>query len=404
MAERCNSCGAELFTGQQFCRACGTPTRQFSSEDLPTQILPPGGHGGEEQQQQWPQSQQQRPTTPTPLATSPLPGRETSEPVYGAGYSHYPPPAVPSQRATAPVVAPPLPPQRRSRKWPYVVLGLLLFLAGASVVAGLFMLNRPRHVTRTIVRPNMKIPMPPVPPSHPMDVGAGGAEASGEQSVVTKTYPLAKDGSFALRNFSGDITIEGWDEQQAEVKIIRRGGRDPQRAAFNVVHEEGANRLAFNSTPEKTGGGVREVEYVVKLPRNLRELEIVSVNSNVDLADVRSASISINVQRGNIELEDVSGTINSRTTKGNTTVVLAEAASGAPHVFNGIHGNIEVELAPHTNAELKAETVDGNIDIDEDLQIKVEQRVMGQQAVGRVGAGGQPIVVKVVSGNIKIRS
>jgi hypothetical protein len=238
-----------------------------------------------------------------------------------------------------------------------------------------------------------------------MDMGRGGTEVSGEQSVTTKTYPLGKNGSFSLRNFSGDITIEGWDEQQAEVKIIQRGGGgDAKRAAVHVIHEEGANRLAFNSTPQKTGGSTREVEYIVKLPRNLRELEIVSINSNVDLAGVHSASISINVQRGNIELEDVSGTVNSRTTKGNTTVALAEGAPGAPHVFNGIHGNVELELAPGTNAELKAETVDGNIDIDEDLGVKVVPRMMGQQAVGRVGTGGQPIVVKVASGNIKIKS
>ena len=392
MGERCNSCGAELFTGQQFCRACGSRTRQFSSEELPTQILPQG-------QQPPPQ-----PTAQTPLATSPLPGRDTSDPVYGAGYSRYQPPPVPQQHATAPVVAPsPASPPRRSRIWPYVVLGLLLFFAGASVVAGLFFINRP---TQRFVKvsPPRKVVVPPLPPPHPMDSGAGGADVSGKQSVITKIYPLAKDGSFSLRNFSGDITIEGWDEQQAEVKMIKRGGASAaQEGDLQVVREEGANRLVFNSMPDKTGGA-REVEYVVKLPRNLRELEIVSINSNVDLTGVRSASISVNVQRGNIELEDVSGTINSRTTKGNTSVVLSEAARDAPQIFNIIHGNVILELAPGTNAELKAETLDGQIEVDDDLRIKVEKRTVGRQAVGRLGAGGHPIVVKVISGNIKIHN
>ena len=385
MGERCNSCGAELFTGQQFCRACGSRTRQFSSEELPTQILPQG-------------QQPPPPNAQTPLATSPLPGRDTSDPVYGAGYSQYQPPPVP-QRATAPAVAPS---PRRSRIWPYVVLGLLLFFAGASVVAGLFFINRPaqRFVK---VSPRPKVVVPPLPPPHPMDSGAEGADVSGKQSVITKTYPLAKDGSFSLRNFSGNITIEGWDQQQAEVKMIKRGGSTKAQDDLQVVREEGANRLVFNSMPDKTGGA-REVEYVVKLPRNLRELEIVSINSNVDLTGVRSASISVNVQRGNIELEDVSGTINSRTTKGNTSVVLSEAARDAPHIFNGIHGNVILELAPGTNAELKAETLDGQIEVDEDLGIKVEKRTVGRQAVGRLGAGGQPIVVKVISGNIKIHN
>jgi DUF4097 and DUF4098 domain-containing protein YvlB len=117
-----------------------------------------------------------------------------------------------------------------------------------------------------------------------------------------------------------------------------------------------------------------------------------------------AASVSIVVQRGNIKLEDVSGTINTRTTKGNTVVVLTEAARNAPQVFNGVSGNIELELSPDVNAELKAETISGDIEIDEDFDIKVEKRMIGQQAVGRIGKGGQPIVVKTVSGNIKIKS
>ncbi|HEX8130002.1 MAG TPA: DUF4097 family beta strand repeat-containing protein [Pyrinomonadaceae bacterium] len=395
MAERCNSCGAELFTGQQFCRACGTPTRQFSSEELPTQMLPPSGQEPE---------QQQRPTAQTPLATSPLPGRDPSTQGFGADYARYQPPPVPPQRMTAPVLAPPA--RRRSHRWIYAVVGLLLFFVGASVVAALFVMNRQAHrITRTVVRPNVKVPMPPVPPPHPMEAGVEGLEMVDGQSVFTKTYPLAKDGSFSLRNFSGDITVEGWDEQQAEVKIIRRGGsKEDARAPLQVMNEEGANRLVLNSMPNKSGGGAGEMKYVLKIPRNLRELEIVSVNSNVDLSNVHSASISINVQRGNIELEDVSGTVNSRTTKGNTTVVLSESAKGAPQIFNGVNGNIELELPPGTNAELKAETLDGNIDIDEDLGINVETGMVGRHAVGRIGKGGQPILVKVISGNIKIKS
>ncbi|HZH91938.1 MAG TPA: DUF4097 family beta strand repeat-containing protein [Pyrinomonadaceae bacterium] len=402
MAERCNSCGAELFTGQQFCRACGTPTRLLPSEELPTQILPPGAQDEE--------NTAARPTARTPLATSPLPGRDTSEPVFAAAQAPYQPPLAPQQRATtAPVLAPLAPgaPRKGSRAWLYMLLGLLIFFAGASVVAGLFFINRqsPERVMKTVVRPNARIPKPPMPPpQHPSEGLKGGAEISGAQSAVTKTYPLAANGSFALRNFSGDITVEGWDEQQAEVQIVKRGGDAAEHDAIHVVRDEGANRLAFNSMPEKEGGTAREVKYVLKLPRNLRELEIVSINSNVTLSNVTSASISINVQRGNIELEDVSGTVNSRTTKGNTTVVLSDAAKGAPQVFNGIRGNIELELPSGTNADLKAETVDGDIEIDEELGIKVEQRVIGRQAVGRLGTGGQPIVVKVVSGNIRIKS
>jgi hypothetical protein len=307
----------------------------------------------------------------------------------------------------------PMPPHRRKgRGWLYAVIAMLVFFVGASVVAGLFF--RSMRVVRStrpniVVRPVPDIPMPPHPPVEISDgemfVSNEGAEVSGQQTVITKTYPLASGGAFALHNISGNITVEGWDEEQAEVKIIKRGGSEAQRDALRIAREQNPMRLALSTTPEGHRG-VEEVEYEVKLPRSLRELEIVSNNSNVELVNMEVASISINVQRGNIELEDVGGTINSRTTKGNTRVRLTESrassASSAPQVFNGIHGNIELELASGTNAELKAETIDGDIEIDEELGIKVEKRMVGRQAVGRIGKGGAPIVVKTVSGNIKI--
>ena len=407
MAERCGNCGAELFEGQQFCRACGAPTRKFSSEELPTQLLP---H----------QQQQQQPPPQTPLSTAPLSGgRNTSDPVYGAGYpTSYQPPVVSQQqqRHTSPVggaLAPP-PQRRRSRGWLYAVLALLIFCGGASLVAGLIFMNRPRptRVVKVTTRPNVGVPpapdIPPMPGVSVDDEDAlldnEGAEVSGNQTTITKTYPLAGGGSFALHNINGDITVEGWDEQQAEVQIIKRGGSPEARDALRITREQSGNRLAFSTMPAAHVGGVEEVRYGVKLPRNLRELEIVSTNSNIELTGANAASISLMVQRGNIQLEDVSGTVNTRTTKGNTKVVVGDAARTAPQVFNGISGNIEIELAPGTNAELKAETISGDIEIDEDLNVKVEKRMVGQQAVGRIGKGGQPIVIKTVSGNIKIKS
>lgn len=408
MTERCGSCGAELFEGQQFCRACGAPTRQFSGEELPTQLLP--------------HQQQQQPSQPqnTPLSTAPLSGgRNTSDPVYGAGYPSYQPSPVvplsppPQQRHTSPVGIAATPPRRRSRGWLYAVIALLIFFGGASLVAGLFFANRTQRAVR-VTRPKVVVPpapqvMPPLPPQFEGDEDTllenEGAEVDGNQTTLTKTYPLAKNGSFALHNINGDITVEGWDEQQAEVKIIKRGGSPQARDALRIMREQSADRLVFNTMPEGgRAGGVQEVQYVVKLPRNLRELEIVSSNSNVELTNAHAASISVMVQRGNIELEDVSGTVNSRTTKGNTTVVVGDAARTAPQVYNGISGNIEIELSPEVDAELKAETISGDIEVDEDLGIKVEKRMIGQQAVGRIGKGGQPIVVKTVSGNIKIKN
>ncbi|HSO73292.1 MAG TPA: hypothetical protein VLU47_00515, partial [Blastocatellia bacterium] len=89
MAQLCRKCGAALFAGQRFCRACGAITAELDQEHTPTQRMPPqpgdwGARGA---------------------ATGPTPSQDTS-PV------HAPPQYYQSQGS--PSVIPPYQPRSRS--------------------------------------------------------------------------------------------------------------------------------------------------------------------------------------------------------------------------------------------------------------------------------------------------
>ena len=400
MTQRCDKCGTELFAGQQFCRQCGAPTRAFTSGEIPTQILPEAGAP-----RATPAAGQSAPTTPLPAA------RDTADPVYQSHYA--------GRHAGPPHVAEP----RRSRRGLlYGLLAAVVVSVGASVyIARQITMHwagkraaAQRHVKIVVPQgrhPEMaempEMPAVPAPPEleeHELEdaLDEAGAVVSGDKTVVTKTFPLDADGSFALGQLAGDISIEGWDSEEAEVRITKRGGTAAQRAEVGILHAHDGDELRLETTGGGSGG-VRDVQYAVKLPRRLGRIEISARDANVRLAGL-GGQIAVNLMRGNIDLDGVSGTVSTRTTKGHTKVALADATPAEPQVFNGVNGDIELRLKAGTNAELKAETIDGRVEADDDLGLRVERRLAGEQAVGRLGAGGHPIVIKTVSGNIKIRN
>lgn len=395
MTQRCDKCGTELFTGQQFCRLCGTPTRAFTSGEIPTQILPGGGapRGGQTGEQ--------------PGETTPLPARDTADPVYPSRYAGRQPPATPGVG------------RRRSRRG--LVLGLLAAVVvsvGASVyiarrITMHWVAKRAQEKQVKIVVPKVKTPpMPAMPPAHGVAAAEpgeeealdeDGAEVSGSETVITRSFEVEEGSLFAVSNVAGDIRVEGWDGEEAEVRITKRGGTPAEREAVEILHRSSPGRVQL-TTGRGGRGGVRDVRYEVKLPKGLlRQVDVVSNDSNVTVSGL-DANVGVVVMRGEISLDGVAGTVSTRTTKGNTKISLASADPAAPMILNGVNGNVEIKLRPGTNADVKAETIDGRIEAGDGVKLSVERRLSGEQAVGRLGKGGQPIVVKTVSGNIKIRS
>ncbi|HEX8161174.1 MAG TPA: DUF4097 family beta strand repeat-containing protein [Pyrinomonadaceae bacterium] len=403
MNERCDNCGAELFAGQQFCRQCGAPTRQLSTGEVPTQILP----GGQGQPQQPPP-----PTASQPrAATTRLPGRDTDE-VYRSRVEQFlnPPPA-----PIAPLSPMSLEGGGRSG-WPGWLIALVCVL-GFLVVGSIF---AARYVTQQLARKvvvvnkgrqGVRVDVPPLPPMPDMPppgapddadfdaLDEDGAQVSGDETVITKTFPLKAGAAFSLANTSGDISVEGWDGAEAQVKVTKRGGSAGEREEVEIMHQASDRELSFRTGEH--ADGVREVRYEIKLPRGVRQIEINSRDSNVTLANF-AGDVSVSVMRGDFSLKGLTGTVSARTMKGDIDAGLKGATPAGPQSLNAVSGNITLSVGG-ANAELKAETVSGDVSADGDLGLSVEKRVAGEHAAGTLGKGGESIVAKTVSGNIKIK-
>lgn len=376
----CQSCRAEVAEGQRFCRLCGAEVRSTANGESPTRIFPAQAQAGGAQD------------------TSSL-AEPRTDPVYNPSWT------APQRLAGQPTTI--LTAPRRagsSRLWLFVMAGVgLLLLACIAVL--LFVSQQPPTPQRIVVmkdqptRPTQP-PRPPVGPAGALPLDEKDAEVSGDKIVITKAYPLQSGATVSLKNVSGDIKVEGWDETQAEVKIIKSGGSAEQREAVHLSTASGQNRLSFE-TP-LVGVSSVEVRYELKLPRNV-SLSVVSLNSDVKLSEL-NGSIGIDLQKGSIELQQVGGTIKAKTIKGDIKAELDAGAQKGSQEFSTIKGDVELQFDGEINTDLKAITTDGKIDLDEDFNLQVEKSPVGQHVAGRIGAGGNSLLVTTVNGNIKLKN
>ncbi len=400
MSERCTNCGLELYAGQQFCRRCGAAVRpQVAGDESPTQILEGGAMGARG-------------------------GGATGEPRGGAGTDPFggPRPTAAQEpfrafQQTAPL-APSLGRGGRAKWWTFP----FIFMVALACIGVIFMKRQAQRPTVIIKRGGLAEtgsivpPLPPMPPEAseeareavehagvPAPLDDLGATVTGDRTVITKTVQLGEDMAFSIPQAAGDVTIEGWDGDEAQIIVTKRGGSAEQRRRVPVMLARDDERVSLLSPPSALANtsGV-SVSYALKLPHSLRQLDISAEESVVRLKNL-DGSVVVDVKAGTIELRDVTGTVRSKLIKGSTKVSFEQGTHEGPQEFSVVRGNVEVDFAERTSTDVKAETMDGDIEADEALGLRLVKNPAGRHALGRIGEGGEPLLIKVVNGDIKLK-
>jgi DUF4097 and DUF4098 domain-containing protein YvlB len=262
--------------------------------------------------------------------------------------------------------------------WGWIIALCSITLLAAISVAILLYWSRTR---------NLQVKLP---------IGQKHLELAAKDSNV-ETFPLEPTAKVSIRNLNGNITIEGWDLNQAELRVTKLGGSEVDRQATRVIYS--AERDDFWVKTEPAGKGI-SVDYRIKLPRSIRKIEIDALNSNIRMVGL-SGNISIEVKSGSVELVGISGQIRARAVNGNIVASLDRWADRGVEL-SSVNGNIELHLPPGTNADLEASTLSGRIEAQGLSDMKSERRLVGQKAEGSIGNGGPNIKVKTVNGDIRL--
>jgi DUF4097 and DUF4098 domain-containing protein YvlB len=413
MATQCENCGKELFAGQRFCRYCGKPSGQFQEENIPTQMMTPETDPRA--------SRRQADTAPH--------SRPRTEPVYAPPPSSYYQPPVGQPPMPQ---APPYTPPRSRSTWGWIVALVAIGLFGAMFLGFLLV---GREVSNRVRTGRTTAPAVVAEPGE-NPLGEEGASVSSRETTITRTFPLTDAARFSINNPNGEITVEGWDQPQAEVRVIKRGGSRATRRNTEIYYSSSDGNLKFRTGTIPSRGV--EVRYEVRLPRTLRLVTIESASGNVKLSDLNSAvsintasgdiqlsditgeitlnaasgdlalsdikgKISANTASGAIEADNITGAVRAKAASGNIKVVFESVIPGEPLEFSTATGDVDIEFKSNIDADLDIETIRGDIAVDDKYEVNIEKQIVGQRAQGRVGKGGQRLKINTVNGDITVQ-
>jgi hypothetical protein len=390
MARNCSGCGAELFGGQRFCRVCGRPTADLEGNDSPTQVMPPSAvapdpsseYGAGARGSTGSTGHSQGITAPTSAHTGPVPQYMRTE--YRPG-----PPAPYYQ-----------PPTKGGSRWGWIIAFIAIGLFSVVMMAVLMVSRAARHI-RDDVKKNIASSVRGNAGRAPgdQDFGEDNAVTSGSSTVITRTFPLDTDATFVVNNTNGDLTVEGWDQPQAEVTITKTGGTADMREQAKVVFNGDEDKMTVKTLAGAPSG--ISVKYLLKLPRGMEQITLHGVNSTVSISNV-GGNVSIETVNGSVHLSDLKDGVHAKTVNGSIEAAFDAVEGDDPLDFQSTNGSITLQFKSGLDASLSAQVGRGSISIDNDFGITPEKSLMGQRASGNIGDGGRSLSVATVNGSITI--
>jgi hypothetical protein len=225
---------------------------------------------------------------------------------------------------------------------------------------------------------------------------------------------LAPGKTLEIRGVNGSIDASGGGGE-AEVRATKTARRsDADSVEIKVIeHADGVTICAVYPTPRdasrpnecRPGGGGRmntrdndvNVNFSVRVPAGVK-LSANTVNGGINVrgldADARAHTVN-----GSIKL-NTDGRAEAQTVNGSIEASMGRADWDGNNEFKTVNGAIHLELPGDLSTEVRAQTVNG--DIETDFPLTVSGRFSRRSLQGRIGGGGRELVLETVNGGIRL--
>lgn len=236
-----------------------------------------------------------------------------------------------------------------------------------------------------------------------------------QTAVVTsdwdKTFPLDPTGKVDILNPAGAVTVDTWPQPSVEVHAERVAHGTTEQIARNflthIAVQADATPAAVTLQPEPIQGvfiGVHfEVNYRVRMPSSAA-LHVRTGNGDVTVTGV-GGHVSVTDSNGNIVGRLIGNGFDARNTNGRIDVEIAKPTDDTIEL-RAVNGGIVLTLPTDMNANLSAQAVRGesnvtglNFEPFGDSSGRRDRRLRG-----RINAGGTPIELNTVNGDIRVRA
>jgi DUF4097 and DUF4098 domain-containing protein YvlB len=226
----------------------------------------------------------------------------------------------------------------------------------------------------------------------------------------TRTYALPKGGTLAIDSGGGPVYLVPADDANVEIRIIRQAQARSDEAAQGALKEEtisedvSADRVLVKT--ERRASNVAEpfgrrrisTEFRVKIPPGLH-VDIKGENADITLTNVQGTFTLENVNAG-FRARGVSGPVTATTVNGIVDFEFADLVGEVRATT--VNGPVLVGLPAEADATLEAMTVNGVVNVDEQLRFAATER-QRQKVSGTINGGGSKVVLQTTNGPVRVR-
>ena len=259
-----------------------------------------------------------------------------------------------------------------------------------------------------------------------------------ERDEFNQAYQLPQGARVEISSIRGSVKITNTDSATAEVQIIRTARTRADLEYHKIEVAQTGNTLVVRGVQEPEERGRRNVQVnhqvILKLPRSIDlsissvsgslqsgdvdgpvhvssisgsanfgnvggKLQVNSVSGSVEVGNV-GADARVNSVSGNVDLGQVNGSLDVTSVSGGVKAGLMSLSPQGIHI-NSVSGSIEIGFKSEVNADFTAEHVSGQVYLDVP-NVSRESEEKSSNVRARIGAGGTPITISSVSGNIRL--
>lgn len=260
-----------------------------------------------------------------------------------------------------------------------------------------------------------------------------------EREEFNQTYELAQGALVEVSSIRGGVEIVTGNTLMAEVKIIRtartradleyhkievklsgkglvvRGVQEPERRQRENVQ---VNHQVILTLPRRVDLSVHSISGPLKVGDVDGQVQASSISGSANIGnvsgkvDVKSISGSFEVGNvggearvssvsGSLHLGQVNGSLEVSSVSGSLNATLDSLSPQGIHI-KSISGSVEIRFENEVNADFNAVSVSGKVYLDVPNVFR-DNEEDSSNVRARIGAGGTPISISSVSGNIRLK-
>jgi len=222
----------------------------------------------------------------------------------------------------------------------------------------------------------------------------------------TKSYSLAKGGTFEIRNTNGLIDVSPSDNDQISVvaeKIAKAGTDDAAKTAADEIEIRetvSADAIVLDAKMSLTGlfGGSRQVKFHIKAPKGTT-LRLSNTNGAIDITDMRG-DLRLETTNGAVKAVGIAGPTRAITTNGAVVLDFDSLPEGAVSAET-TNGAVSMTIPREAKANISVRVTNGGISID-GLDVTVTEKSR-RRLDGTLNGGGADVRVETTNGGVRLR-